>query len=140
MNFFSFQQYINELTASGSIEIIQDENQHKYYQLSKEGLTLLETLADLVPKPEKNRINRNITRLVKKTMDEYTVTADYTPENEYKNAVTLRITEGSDTMIKIELQTGSKSDAKIICQNWRNDTQILYKKIVDLLLGIKESD
>ena len=145
MDFFSFRQHLNELLPSGYVtssvpDGIPGKSKQCLYSISPKGEALLEELAGLIPPVEKNRIDRTSGKLRAQVREEIAVTADYTPEDKHRNTVCLKITEGDTIIMKIELMTGSGKDARMLCKNWKSNTQELYSRIVDLLVGIDHHD
>ena len=145
MDFFSFRQHLNELTVSGFVTSSSPDGEHGItkqcvYSVSKDGEELFEELKELMPSVEKNRIDRTIGNVFRQVREEIAVTADYIPEDKHRNTVCLKITEGSTVIMQIELLTGSKKDARMLCNNWKSHTQTLYSQIVDTLIGVNSSE
>ena len=145
MDFFSFHQHINELLAEGHVtssspEGVPGTTKQCLYGISSKGEALLEELTGLIPPVEKNRIDRTASSLRAHVREEIAVTADYTPIDRHRNTVCLKISEGDTDIIKIEMLTGSGKDARMLCKKWKSNTQELYSRIVDILVGIDHHD
>ena len=149
MDFFSFRQHLNELIDAGYVTTTSDNSSEEktkqktkqsVYCISPSGELLFESLKSLIPTVEKNRVNRTIGKIRKQVQDELSVTADFTPEDEHRSIVSLQITEGDTTIMKVEMLTGSMKDARALCDNWKANTQELYSQIVDLLLRNQEAE
>ncbi|MDR1439875.1 MAG: DUF4364 family protein [Clostridiales bacterium] len=136
MDYFAFQQHVNELTDAGYIAEVRDESGggRRLYALADSGAELLDGLLGLAPQAEKNRIDRTISSLKGKAKDERAVAAGYTPLDENRQNVSLVFLEGDSAVMKIELRTASNDDARRICANWKSRTQEIYAKLVDELL------
>jgi hypothetical protein len=138
MDFFSFQQHVNEMAGDGYLDAVSDAGagggRRLLYRLSKSGAALLGGMEGLLPQAEKNRIDRTVSSIRGRAKDELAVSADYTPLDENRQGVCLRFSEGDLDMLKIELQTASKAAARRICANWKARALDVYAKLVDELL------
>jgi hypothetical protein len=148
MDFFSFQQHVNEMAGAGYLDAVPDAGassgagasagagggRRLLYRLSESGAALLGGMEGLLPRAEKNRIDRTVSAIRGKAKDELAVSADYTPIDENRQGVCLKFSEGDLDMLKIELQTASKAAARQICANWKARALDVYAKLVDELL------
>jgi DNA-binding HxlR family transcriptional regulator len=135
MDYFSLQQHLNELVAAGYVDAAAEPGapQKKAYRLTAGGAALLEEMKGIMPRAEKNRVDRTVAALRAKGKDEFAVSADYMPLDENRQTVCLSIMEGDFVAIKIEMQTASKTAARQICEKWKTQTADVYSKIVALL-------
>ena len=131
MDYFTLQQYLNELVVEGYISV--DERRKSFYVISTKGTELLNSMTDLLPAGEKNRIDRTIGPIKKSIKNSSAVSADYTPYDENRCAVNLKIEENGLCVLSVEVATGSKDDARLICKNWEENTSEIYAKIIEIL-------
>jgi hypothetical protein len=136
MDFFSFQQHINEMVADGYLDAAPDEGgkQRTLYRLTKSGMLAFDSLKGLMPRAEKNRVDRTISPVMARAKDELAVSAEYMPIDENRQNVCLRIAEGDATIMKIEMQTASKGTARQICGNWKKRTPDIYAQVIAALM------
>ena len=131
MDYFTMQQYLNELISEGYISV--DDDRVYFYTITAKGLELLNGMAGLLPAGEKNRIDRSIGAIKKHIKNNSAVSSDYTPYDENRCTVTLKIEENGYCLLSVEVATGSKDDARLICKNWEENTGEIYTKIIDIL-------
>jgi len=84
---------------------------------------------------EKNRIDRTIHKFNRHIINERSVVADYTPEDEHNSIVRLELNEGGFVALDLRIATASKEEARLICNNWKTRTAEIYSAIVELLLS-----
>jgi len=134
MNFFSFQQYLNELIQSGHVEKLETDGKARYAAAAK-GSELLSLMSGLLPETEKNRIDRTFKKLHRRTLNERAVTAEYTPDDEHTGVVRIELNEGDFSLLSMRIATASKADAVAMCRNWKAGAPEIYAEIINLLLG-----
>jgi len=139
MDFLSFQQRINELTATGHIASVPRDGK-TLYGITDKGIALISEMRDLIPCVEKNRIDRTIYKFNRHVINERSVVADYTPEDENKSIVRLELNEGGFVALDLKIAAASKEEARFICNNWKTRAMEIYSGIVDLLLNQPDID
>ena len=137
MNYFYLQQFLNELCESNllSTELVDDKT---YYGITPSGKQTLSYFVDLIHLGVKNRIDQTITNIRKNIRNEILVTADYTPKSENEFVVSCKVREDDFSLIDLEITVGTKSDARQICENWKQHSQSIYPEIIESLIKKRE--
>jgi hypothetical protein len=135
MGYFALQQALYELEAQGYIAGEDGPWNDRLYRATPAGQALLQDMEGLLPRVEKNRIDRTMAGFRRFARDEMAVTATYAAEDEHRCVATLRIGEPGFPQIAIEIATGSKEGARAICANWKARPGEIYAGVVALLTG-----
>ncbi|HHW49747.1 MAG TPA: DUF4364 family protein [Clostridiaceae bacterium] len=132
MNYFFLQQHLNELCESGMLvsELIEGKT---FYNITPNGRKTLEYFINLIPVGIKMRIDDTISSIRKKIKNETLITADFMPESENEFMVNCKVREDNFTLIDINITVGTKSDARMICENWKKNSQEIYSEILESL-------
>ncbi|MDF2985340.1 MAG: hypothetical protein K0R50_850 [Eubacterium sp.] len=129
MNYIFLQQYLDELCDGKFLEKI-DPDDKKSYRISSAGKQGLDYFISLIPAGTKSRIDEALSDYIKRIRNETSIVADFVAVNENEYITNLKICEGSFTYIDLKLTVGSRNDARKICNNWTNNSEKLYKKIM----------
>lgn len=124
--------FIDSLKNSGYI-LESYENSKIFYTLTESGLEILNELIELVP----GISLLNMKNILKEKMEDYK--QDYETDtiilpikkDEYK--VSCFIKDGNDELINLTIYAGDKENAKKISNNWKQNADELYGKIIDLM-------
>jgi predicted transcriptional regulator len=137
MNYFFLQQFLNELCDDKFIssQIIDGKT---FYLITDTGKKTLNYLSDLILPIVKERIDSTINSSKKKIRNETLITADFIPESEHEYIVSCRVSEDNFTLIDLKVTVGTKSDARIICENWNKHSQSIYSEIIESLIKTRE--
>lgn len=124
--------YIDSLKSSNYIEELYEGNKI-YYTLTPSGEEILSELIELVP-----GINLlNIKNILKDSFEDYKQNYEVDTmilpikEDEYK--VSCYIKDGNDELINLTIYAGDKETAKNISNNWKENADELYGKIIELM-------
>lgn len=137
MNYFLFQQLLNELCDSGYLASEIKENK-TFYIITSSGKQVLEYFTSHIPSTIQNSINNSISSIRRNLKNETLIKADYTPESENEYIVTCQVHEDNFSLIDLKVTVGTKNDARTICENWKKNPQAIYSEIIESLL--KERD
>lgn len=66
-------------------------------------------------------------------INEQSIVTEYIPENEHSYTVKCKIIEDNKTVFEVKVFAGSNEQAKHISDNWKNNAQVIYPKILNLL-------
>jgi len=124
--------FIDSLKNSGYI-METYENDKAFYMLTDSGLEILTELIELVP----GISLLNMKNILKEKMEDYR--QDYEVDtiilpikkDEYK--VSCFIKDGNDELINLTIFAGDKENAKRISNNWKQNSDELYGKIIELM-------
>ena len=137
MNYFLFQQFLNELCNTDFLSHSVCEGK-TCYNITPAGKQALEYFINLLPDGIKSRIDSTINEIRKNVKNEILILADYAPESENQFTVTCKARENNFTLIEFNMSVGSKNDALTICDNWKKHSQSIYQEIINTLLKKRE--
>ena len=134
MNYFYFQELLTDLIESNfvgsftkdedTIVKITSDGQHTL-SLTKSLLSgILKLKADTVFKEELSSI-----------AEQSSIITEYIPKDEKNYTVKCKIVEKNETIFEVSTFAGSRDRAKQISDNWKNNANNLYPKIIDILLN-----
>ncbi len=129
MNYIFLQQYLDELCDGKFLDKI-DSDEKLSYKISPAGKQSLDYFSSLIAAGTKSRIDEAITNNKKRIKYENSVISDFMVVNENEYLVNLKICDGSYTYIDLKLTVGTRNDACKICDNWTQNSERLYKKIL----------
>jgi len=132
MNYFTLQQYIDELTSSGFL-IYKDMDGSKRLSITEKGKNVLELFLDRISPAKYKKAEGYITdhwEIIKK---ELTVSADYTIEGKNNFIVSLKATEKDRLLMDIKFNVASNQQARELCTRWKDHCPELYAKIAGIL-------
>lgn len=81
----------------------------------------------------KLRIDSNLKDNFEQVEEEVSITADFVPHSETEYSVKLKVVESSITLFEITIFAGSRDQAKLIADNWKENAVQLYPQILDIL-------
>ncbi|AUS98843.1 hypothetical protein CDQ84_08550 [Clostridium thermosuccinogenes] len=129
MNYFILQQFLNELCDSGFLELSENGGK-SFYSITPNGKKTLEYFVNLIPFGIKSIIDNTIPEIRSDIKKESLISADYTPKSENEYIVSCKLKEDNFTLIDLCITVGTKSDARTICENWKNNPQQIYSEII----------
>ena len=129
MNYIFLQQYLDELCEGKLLEKI-DSDDKLSYRISPAGKQSLDYFVSIIAAGTKSRIDEALTNNKKRIKHESSIISDFVAINENEYLISLKILEGNFTYIDLKLTVGSKNDAIKICNNWTQNNEKLYKKIL----------
>ncbi len=132
MNYFYFQQFILDLIADGYIYSYQKENQ-TLYQLTDDGRSTLDLTLDILPGIIKLKADTNLKPIMDRSEEEQSIVAEYTPTSENHYTITCRVVENNETVFEVKTFAGSREQAKEIVDNWKNNANTIYPKILNII-------
>jgi DNA-binding PadR family transcriptional regulator len=135
-NYFSFQQYLNELDNSNFITITR-ENNTSYYEITEKGLEALNFFSSRIPSAIITELKQYIESNWRKLKSELDIHAEYIPVKQTEYMVKCKVNENDSTLIELNICVGSKKQAIELCSNWTENASILYEQILDILTKSK---
>lgn len=132
MNYFLLQQFLNELQDSGFLltEVVDGKTM---YMITPSGKQALEYFSSHIPPGIKDSIRNSLAAVKTNIKNETRITSDFVPESENKFVVSCKVREDDFSLMEIMIATGTKSDARLICINWKKHTQQIYSEIIEIL-------
>lgn len=133
MNYFIFQQFLNELCE---LEYLSSEvmDNKTFYTITPAEKQILDYFINHIPVGIKNNIDRSITEIRKKIKNETLVKAYYKPESENEFVVKCQVHEDNFSLIDLQISVGTKSDCNTICENWKKYSHQIYEEILESLM------
>ena len=132
MNYFYFQQFLLDLIETKYV-IAYPKGKETIYELTSEGQQALELVKDVIPGYLKFKADHNFKENLRKTENELSITADFTPNSENDYTVKCQITENNKTIFEIQTFATSREQAKIIVDNWMHNADLIYPKLLEIL-------
>ncbi len=132
MNYFYFQQFMLDLINVGYIFSFQKEDQ-TLYQITDNGKTTLDLTLDLLPGIIKLKADTNLKPILDSSEEEQSIVAEYTPLSENHYTIICKVVENNETVFEVKTFAGSREQAKQIVDNWQNNADNIYPKLLDIL-------
>lgn len=133
MDYFSFNQYIKELTKNNLLECFY-ENNNTFYTLTAEGEQTLLFFTKQLPESKRNNILKYVRKNKQKIRREFEVVANYFYNGENDYMVKCGVYENDTTLIELNVSVVSKEQAKLVRKNWKENITSLYGTILSSLL------
>lgn len=137
MNYFMFQQCFNELCEGG---LVGPEKAGKDkaelpggYVLTKSGSEALKYFMDMITPGIKKQLDKIAPAVRREIEEDSLITADYIPESEDKFTVICNMREKGFPLIELKATVGTKKDALMVCENWKNHSSEIYAEIIGSL-------
>lgn len=136
INYFYFRQILMDLVDSKLIgSYTKDES--SVFEITDEGKNSLELTIDVLPGLIKLKADTVLKSELNHIIDESSIVAEYIPENESNFTVKCKIIENNNTVFEVKTFAGSREYAKAIADNWKNNANSIFPKIMDLLTKTK---
>lgn len=131
-NYFSLQQYLNELEKSSFI-VTGKQNNASYFEITDKGGQALEFFSSRIPDFTKKDLDLFIENNWRKLRSELDIHAEYLPNKDNEYIVRCKVTENKSTLIELNINVGSKKQAIELCNKWEHNASTLYSEILQLL-------
>ena len=134
MNYFSLQEFLSQLIESKFIEVYNESNK-EFYTLTNNGMQALEYFLGRIPQDIKDRIDIYVTQNKNQILNETQVKSDFVKVSDNEFIVSLKVIENETNLIDLNLSVSSNKQAKLICDNWKNNASHVYADIIQLLIS-----
>ena len=132
MNYFFIQQYLSELVDSHFIEKTNTDSK-EVYKLLEKGEIALSYFEDRIPNSIKEELEIDFKRFKNKNKKETQVVSDYYSKENNQYVVNLKLVENEEVLFSLYLDVATKEQAELICERWSNNTEYIYKNIINIL-------
>lgn len=132
MNYFFVQQYLGEMTNAKLIDI-KIEDGHEYYEMTALGRESLNFFMNRIPSSLIEEVNDRYQLKKEEKIKEKQLIGNYYQKNDFEFIVNLKVVENELTLINLSLNVTSKEQAKLICKNWKLNTEFICKEVFRLL-------
>ncbi|GAA3656149.1 DUF4364 family protein [Asaccharospora irregularis] len=133
MNYFSLQQILSQLMESKFVTTHKDSNR-EYYSLTQKGFETLEYFLGRIPESVASKISDYITCNKENLLADTQVKSSFVKQSDNEFIVNLRVIENQSNLIDLNLNVSSEKQAKLICNNWKNNASYMYAEVIDLLI------
>ena len=137
-DYFSIQQYLNELVEAKLLQT-QTDNHTTRYTLESKGEKTLEYFLNRIPVHTREEILHYIQTHRPQIRQEIEITAEYTTQKENEYVVTCKVVEGDSLLMELQVTVVSRTQAKKICHNWKKNAQLLYGDFLNSLMDNKNA-
>lgn len=135
VNYFYFQQFLLDLNETKYVKKFEKGNQ-LFYEITDEGKKTLDLTIDMLPGIIKLKADTNLKSNIENYENARSVVAEFTPLSEKEFEVDCKIVEKSEVIFEIKTLAYSRENAQAIVDNWKNNVQTLYPKLLkDLTEG-----
>ena len=136
INYFYFKQIIIDLIDSRLVgTYTKDEEQ--VIKITTDGKNAYDLTKDVLPGILKLKADNVFQKEMSSIENEASVIAEFIPKNENEYTVKCKIVENNETIFEVKTFAGSRERAKNIVDNWNKNANIIYPKILNMLLEQK---
>ncbi|WP_026477078.1 DUF4364 family protein [Alkaliphilus transvaalensis] len=139
LNYFIFQQFLAELKDSGFISEEVKENE-QIFNITDKGKDTLNYFIKRIPQKQLDKINTLLKTAKEDLIKKSEVIADYIKVKDGEFVVNLKVVENEIPIVSLSLNVATSQQAKLICENWRNNTQHIYGTIINSLIETPKKD
>ena len=134
MNYFYFQELLTDLIESNFVgSFTKDED--TIIKITSDGQNALSLTKSLLPGILKLKADNVFKEEISSIAEESSIITEYIPKDEKNYTVKCKIVEKNETVFEVSTFAGSRDRAKQISDNWKNNANSIYPKIMDLLLN-----
>ena len=133
MNYFLVQQFLGELVESKFVEFSTSDG-NEYYHVSNAGKETLSYFSDRLLNSLKEEIDIKYKEKKNEMIKETQVIGNYYKKSEAEYVVNLKAVEKDIVLLSLSLSVVSSKQAKLICKNWKQNPEKIYKDIFELLI------
>ena len=134
INYFYFQELLTDLIETNFVgSFTKDED--TVVKITSEGQNALSLTKSLLPGILKLKADNIFKEEVSNIAEESSIITEYIPKDENNYTVKCKIVENNETIFEVSTFAGSRDRAKQISDNWKNNANIIYPKILSLLLN-----
>ena len=135
VNYFYFKEVLTDLLDSKLVGIFtKDEEEESVLKITSEGKNALSLTIDVLPGILKLKADNVFKEELSNIAEESSIITEYIPKDEKNYTVKCKIVEKNETVFEVSTFAGSRDRAKQISDNWNNNANNIYPKIMNLLL------
>lgn len=131
MNYFYFKQFIADLEADNYV-IEYEKNEELVYKITPKGRETLQLTDDLLPGIIKLKVDNIFKEKLRELENESSVVAEFIPNSETDFIVKCSIVEHNSTVFQVQISASSREQAKLICDNWKQNSSTIYSTIINM--------
>ncbi len=134
MNYFYYQQFLLDLIEIKYVTTFEKDSK-KLYEITEKGQETLKLTQDMLPGILKLKFDTTFKEQLKQSKDKESIIAEFIPINENSYIVSCKINENGNSIFEVKILASSREQAKSIVENWENNAENYYPKILSLLLN-----
>lgn len=134
INYFYFQELLSDLIETklvGSFNKYEDT----FIKITSDGQNSLSLTKSLLPGILKLKADNIFKDELSSIAEESSIVTEYIPQDENNYTVKCKIVEKNETLFELSTFAGSRDRAKQISDNWKDNANTIYPKIINLLLN-----
>lgn len=135
INYFYFQELLTDLIQTNLIGSFTKDEEDTFIKITAEGQNALELTKSLLPGILKLKADSIFKKEISSIAEESSIVTEYIPKDENNYTVKCKITEKTETIFEVSTFAASREMAKQISDNWKNNANKIYPKIINLLLN-----
>ena len=132
INYFYYQELITDLKNNNLIIFISQDDCN-LLKLSSEGKQAYELTKSLLPGLLKLKADTVLKEQIPNIEEESSVISEFIPKDGNNYTIKCKVIEKNETIFEISLYAGSRENAKQIADNWKNNANSIYPKVIELL-------
>lgn len=133
LNYFELQLFLTELEETNLLELTESDS-NQYYMITEKGKGTLELFSDILVPTFTQDLDVIISNKLSSLKKFSEMSANYSKIGENDFQVNLTIKEDSRVVLDIDLNLISNEQARIVVENFKSNTDLIYKKILQVLL------
>ncbi|MDO5564150.1 MAG: DUF4364 family protein [Eubacteriales bacterium] len=132
-DYFSLQEVLSELIDTELI-IIYKTKTKSMYSISPSGIDCIKYFEKDINKEITLDINNYLNENRIKLKEESNCIADFKESENYSYTAHCEIIEGKESLISIDINMPDAESARLICENWKDNSQDIYNYLIKKLL------
>lgn len=133
-DYFSFQEYLHQLVETDLIRTITTSKSTSY-DITTEGLKTLEYFQSRISDSIQVEIDKHLEENKYDIKLKLELSSEYIPEKDGDYLVHLVAKENKKTLIDLKISIFDKDYAVQVCDQWKEQSHVLYKTILNTLLS-----
>ena len=139
INYFYFQELLTDLIESNFVgSFTKDED--IIIKITSDGKNALSLTKSLLPGILKLKADTIYKEELANIAEQSSIITEYIPKSENNYTVKCKTVEKNETIFEISTFAGSRDRAKQISDNWKNNANEIYPKIINLLLNGEKNE
>lgn len=137
INYFYFKQVLTDLIDSKLVGSYTKEKE-SVIKITTEGINAYTLTEDVLPGIIKLKADNTFEKEFHSIEQQASVIAEFIPRDENNYTIKCKIVEKNETIFEVKTFAGTRDMAKKIVDNWNKNANIIYPKILNLLLEDKK--
>ena len=134
INYFYFKQVLTDLIDSKLVGSYTKEEE-QVVKITTDGKNNFTLTQNILPGIMKLKADNIFEKEFHSIEQESSVIAEFIPKSENDYTIKCKIVENNETIFEVQTFAGSRDRAKRIVDNWNENANTIYPKILDILLN-----